>query len=73
MYVSGLLGEVQPLIELAWESRHYRDADFAVANPCDTEESRAAYQRLAKALSTAGVTYYRGKPVDLARRILTSG
>ncbi len=72
IYVSGLFGEAQPLIELAWETRHYRDAEFEVANPCDsrTEES-PTYRKLAKALSAAGIRYFRGEPVDLARTVLT--
>lgn len=70
VYVSGLFGEVQPLIELAWEARHYRDAVFAVANPCDRGEEGSPYRRLAKALSTTGVGYHRGEPVELARRVL---
>ena len=73
LYVSGLYGSIQPLIELAWESKHFRDAEFGVANPCEPEEGQQAhYQKLAKALNTAGVPYYRGGPVELARRILAT-
>ncbi len=72
LYVSGLYGGVQPMIELAWESKHFRDSEFTVANPCDTKEGHAQYQKVAKALSAAGVNYYRGEPMDMARRILTA-
>jgi uncharacterized protein (DUF58 family) len=74
IYVSGLYGGVQPLVELAWESEHYRDATFTVANPCDikSDEAHARYQKLARAFGAAGVSYHRGTPVDLARKILTA-
>ena len=74
LYLTGLYRPGQPLIELAWEARHYRDADFSVANPCDVMEGEghAQYQKLARALSAAGVRYHRGEPMDLARRILTA-
>ncbi|HKT21899.1 MAG TPA: DUF58 domain-containing protein, partial [Nitrososphaerales archaeon] len=73
VYVSGLFGEVQPLIELAWEARHYRDSEFTVANPCDVRgEGDGVYPKLAKAMATAGVPYYRGSPVDLARKVLAA-
>jgi len=72
VYVSALTGNVQPLIELAWESRHYRNVEFTVANPCEEARNQAQYPKPARALSAVGVRYYRGEPVDLARRILTT-
>ena len=72
LYVSGLYGGAQPVVELAWESKHYRDADFAVANPCDEGEGHPEYRKLARALGAAGVRYYRGEPADMARRMLGS-
>jgi len=70
LYVSGLLGDVRPVIELAWESSHYRDVEFAVANPCDKGSDRSRYLRQAKALNEVGARYHRGEPADLLRRIL---
>ena len=72
LYVSGLFGEVQPLIELAWELKHFRDAEFAVANPCDAKQGDPRYQKAARALSSAGVGYYRGEPMDISRKMLTA-
>jgi uncharacterized protein (DUF58 family) len=71
VYVSALAGDIQPLVELAWESRHYRNVEFAVANPCDIEARHAQYLRPAKALSAVGARYLRGEQADLLRRILT--
>jgi uncharacterized protein (DUF58 family) len=80
VYVSGLFGEVEPLIDLGWQARHLRDADFAVANPCqqwvgdETEEEaadiRSRHQTLARALAASGIRYFRGEPVELAIRCL---
>ena len=72
VYVSSLTGNVQSLIELAWESRHYRNVEFIVANPCEDATNHAPYQKLARALNAVGVIYFRGEPVDLARRILAA-
>jgi uncharacterized protein (DUF58 family) len=82
VYVSGLFNNLEPLIELAWQARHVRDTDFSVVNPCRPWESAQSedegrrlqerYQRLAVALSTSGVSYYRGDPVDVARRLLSA-
>ena len=72
VYVSALAGNVQPLIELAWESRHYRNVEFAVANPCEDVTNHAQYAKLARALNAAGVRYLRGDPLDLAHRILAA-
>lgn len=74
VYVSGLFGEVQPLIELAWEARHYRDSEFMVANPCeaDAAEGRSAASRTARAMAAAGIPYYRGSPARISERILSA-
>jgi len=72
VYVSALAGDVQPLVELAWESRHYRNVEFAVANPCDIEADRAQYRRPARAINAVGARYLRGEPADLVRRILAA-
>ena len=74
IYVSGVFGGAQPLIELAWEARHYRDCEFMVANPCDRKQDGPdrRYLRIARAFTTAGVGYYRGEPVDVARRVLAA-
>jgi 3-deoxy-D-arabino-heptulosonate 7-phosphate (DAHP) synthase len=72
VYVTALAGDIQPLVGLAWESRHYRSVEFAVANPCDVESNHAQYLRPARALNAAGARYVRGDPADLIRRILAS-
>lgn len=72
VYVSGVFGDLQQLVELAWEARHYRDADFMVANPCDTGAPSPERLKVAKALRAAGVAYHRGDPARLARGILQS-
>lgn len=74
LYVSGLFGDVRPVIELAWQARHYRDAEFAVANPCDgggeDGQGMQAYRRLARGFRSAGVVYFRGDPLMLTRQVL---
>lgn len=72
VYVSSVSGEVQPLVELAWESWHYRNIDFAVANPCENEENKGEYQKISRALNAAGARYYWGEPLTLTRKLLTS-
>lgn len=81
IYITGLFGAIEPIIELAWQARHYRDIDFVVADPCqpwaeakDEAEARdifVRHQRLTKALGTAGIPCYGGEPLDVARRIFT--
>jgi hypothetical protein len=70
LYVSELLGDVRPVIELAWEARHYRDAEFTVANPCDVAGAHARYQKLEIALQTAWVSYFRGEPTKVVQHAL---
>lgn len=81
LYVSGVFGDLEPLIELAWQSRLLRDADFMVVNPCgdgateeveDRDRLRLRDRRVTRALQTAGVRYYRGEPLDLAQRVLSA-
>ena len=72
VYVSALAGDVRPLVELAWESRHYRSVEFAVANPCETESNATLHRKLARAISAAGATYLREEPVELARLVLSA-
>jgi uncharacterized protein (DUF58 family) len=81
-YVSGLFSRVEPLIELAWQARHYGDVDFVVVDPCmpraGAEETREALelrkerQKLVGALGRAGIPCYTGEPLDLVRRIFAS-
>lgn len=70
LYVTGLLGDVRPVIELAWETKHYRDAEFTVANPCDIAGGRARYQKLVRAFQTAGVLYLSGEPTKVVQHLL---
>jgi len=72
VYVSALTGNVQHVIELAWESRHYRNVEFTVANPCDDAANHERYVKLARGLNAVGVNYFRGNPMDLSRRILAA-
>ena len=67
VFFSSLAGDVRPLVELAWESRHYRNVEFTVANPC---EANLPSQKASRALSDVGAAYHRGEPAVLARRIL---
>jgi hypothetical protein len=79
LWVSGLLAGVEPLMELAWQARHYHDVEFAVADPCfladatGKEEPRASLQRekLLRTLSSAGVQLQYGEPLAVAQRILS--
>jgi uncharacterized protein (DUF58 family) len=81
-YVSGLFNKVEPLIQLAWEARHYRDVEFTVADPCLSKaepglaaeelEALTRQRKLVSALGKAGVPCYTGRPEDLVRRIFGS-
>lgn len=71
IYVSRLLGKVQPLVEVAWEARHYGNIRFVIANPCVDESSRSQSRMLAKAISAVGATYLLGEPRSLARLVLS--
>ena len=72
VYVSALTGNIQHLVELAWESRHFRDVEFFVANPCDIDSNHSQYLRPAKALNAVGASYFRGEPADVVRRVLAA-
>jgi uncharacterized protein (DUF58 family) len=82
VYVSGLFADLEPLIELAWQARHLHDAEFSVANPCDSA-ARAATdseegvlkirnQGSSHELLAAGVTYFRGNPQQLVQTVLSA-
>ena len=71
VYVSALSGNVQPVVELAWESRHYRNVEFVAANPCDNRSSHAKYLKQARGITAVGARYVSGEPADLARSVLT--
>lgn len=74
IYVSGVFEDLQPLIELAWEGRHYRDAEFVVANPCDAggAEGGRGPGKTRRAMESAGVPYYTGSPTGISQAILTA-
>jgi len=79
LWVSELLAQVEPLIELAWQARHLHDVEFAVANPCflaeatEAKESKGGIkrERLEQALSSAGVRLHYGEPLAVAQRVLS--
>lgn len=80
VYVSGLSGDLEPLIELAWRARRQREVGFLVVNPTKPsatavgdEEARrlqARDARLAAALRAAGIEYAQGEPPALVLRAL---
>ena len=80
VWVSGLGSDVEPLIELAWQARHYHDMEFAVADPClhpSTTEAvgdRAGLSNADKrrALSSVGVQLHYGEPAVVAQRVLSA-
>ena len=75
VWVSGLFGDVAPLMELAWQAERLHDVEFAVADPCPwdgatgSEGPRASLQ---EALSSAGVRLFYGKPLVIAQRIVSA-
>lgn len=80
--VTGLFGPVEPLIELAWNARHYGSVGVSVADPCqpwseakDEEEAaglRAMKRRVQRGLNAGGVRVFAGEPVGVARSVLAS-
>ena len=78
--VTGLFGHAEPLMELAWQARHYGAVTVAVANPCrpwagvedEAEAARliAARGRLSRALRAAGVSSYEGEPLAIAKAMV---
>ncbi len=81
VYVSGLFGGVEPLLELAWKARRLRDVDIVVADPCapwvleaDEEAAYATYQRhqkKARALRGSNIECYTGDPTQISRYVLS--
>jgi hypothetical protein len=76
VYVSGLFSKGEPLIELAWQARRYRDVDLVVVDPTagmETEEDAMATEvrrrKLTNALGRGGIPCYTGEPLDLVQRI----
>lgn len=75
VYVTGLFGPVEPIMELAWQARHYRDIAFLIADPtvgltgAPIWESHIRNQGLTRALAIAGIPCYSGDPLDIARRV----
>lgn len=77
VWVSGLFGDIAPLVELAWQARHYHDLQFAVADPCAQDGEAGPEGRkggLGKnqraALSSAGVGVYFGEPLAIAQKVV---
>ncbi len=81
VYVSGLFGRVEPLLELAWKARRLRDVDIVVADPCapwvsaaDERAGCVAYQRqqrAVRALRASNIQCYSGDPSDVSRYVLS--
>jgi uncharacterized protein (DUF58 family) len=81
VYVSGLFGTVEPLLELAWKARRLRNVDIMVADPCvpwaleaDDRSAYAIYQRHQKAqraLRASHVECYSGDPAQISRHVLS--
>jgi hypothetical protein len=81
VYVSGLHGAIEPLLDIAWQARYFRGSDLSVANPCnpwalaETKEEAAKlfskYQAVGRALEATGIRYYCGEPIQLASRCLS--
>lgn len=79
IWVSGLFGDVAPLMELAWQARHYHDIEFVVADPCLMDEGagpggskRASLASMKQALSSVGVRLYYGKTLVIAQKIMSA-
>ena len=80
VYVSGLFGRVEPVMELGWQASRQTDANFAVANPCDAagteaigegEQENEAYRRVSRGFRSAGLGYFKGEPLVIANQLLS--
>lgn len=82
LYVSGLFGSVEPVVELGSGVKHIYGADFVVADPSAPwvvagEEGTAydAYSRHSrklKVLRSAAIEYQVGEPLGLVQRLLSA-
>lgn len=81
LYVSGLFGPIESIIELGLSVKRTYGANFVVANPTepwvaalDEDGAYQAYSRYArktKALRNAAVDYHLGEPSSLVQRLLS--
>jgi len=74
VYVSGVFGKVEQVIELGWQARRYGEAEFALANPCDCRGTEGTTGRgvppVARSLRSAGMQYISGEPLTISGRAL---
>lgn len=82
LYVTGMFGSVESIIELGTSAKRVYGASFVVANPTspwvpapDEESACDAYSKSSskiKALRNAGVDYELGEPSSLVQRVLSA-
>jgi hypothetical protein len=82
LYVSGMFGSIEPIIEVGSELKRVYGANFVVADPTapwvsapDEDSAYDAYSRHSrkmKALRNAGVDNQVGEPASLVRRLLSA-
>jgi hypothetical protein len=82
LYVSGMFGSVESVIELGSRVKRIYGANFMVANPTapwvaaqDEDSAYDAYSRCAgkiKALRNAAIDYQLGEPSSLVQRVLSA-
>ena len=82
LYVSGMFGSIEPIIELGSGLKRVYGANFVVANPTapwvsapDEDVAYDAYSRYTrkvKALRNAAVDYQLGEPSSLVQRLLSA-
>jgi hypothetical protein len=82
LYVSGLFGSVEPVVELGSRVKRIYGADFVVADPTApwvaAGDERSAYDaylghtRKLRALHSAAIEYQTGEPLGLVQRLLSA-
>ena len=72
VYVSGLRGPAEPIIELAWQTRRFGSVDFVVAVPAvrGLADDEQRTRKLLGAIRVAGIESYTGGPQELASQAL---
>jgi len=82
LYVSGMFGSIEPIIELGSGLKRVYGANFVVANPTapwvsapdegSAYDAYSRYTRKVKALRNAAVDYQLGEPSSLVQRLLSA-
>jgi len=82
IYVSGLFGQTEPIIELGLTAKRVYGADFVVANPtapwvAASDEDKAydaflSYSRKMKALRNSAIDFRLGEPLKLVRSLFST-